>query len=72
MARAIVWAEPGSSGIVEDNDIVGWISGYAGDDTIIRGNRIRGGGEPERTADQRSAIGITGSGTAIVDGNEII
>jgi parallel beta-helix repeat protein len=58
-------------GIVEDNDIDGSISAGAGDGTIIRGNTIRGGGEP---ADGRpgSAIGITGSGTAIVEGNEII
>ncbi len=63
--------EPGSSGIVEDNDIVGCIVGDTGDDTIIRRNRIRGGGEP---GDSRpgSAIGITGSGSAaIVEGNEI-
>ena len=61
----------GSSAIVEDNDIVGWIGVDAGDDTIIRDNPIRGGGEP---ADGRpgSAIGISGSGSAIVERNEII
>jgi nitrous oxidase accessory protein NosD len=67
---AIVFADPGVSAIVEDNDIDGRIFGPAGDDTIIRDNRIRGGGEP---ADGRpgSAIGITGPGTAIVEGNAI-
>ena len=35
------------------------IFGYAGDDTIIRDNRIRGGGEP-RDGRPGSAIGITG------------
>ena len=56
-------------GIVEDNDIDGSVSG-AGDGMIVRHNTIRGGGEP---ADGRpgSAIGITGSGSAIVEGNEI-
>lgn len=58
-----------SGGIIEGNDIVGWIS--AGDDTIIRHNTIRGGGEP---TDGRpgSAIAIAGSGTAIIEDNEII
>ena len=66
----IVFADPGVSAIVDDNDIDGSIFGYAGDDTIIRNNRIRGGGEPH---DGRpgSAIGITGPGTAIVEGNAI-
>ncbi len=67
----IVWGDPGSTGLVEDNDIVGYIVGDAGDDVIIRRNRIRGGGEG---GDGRpgSAIGISGSGSAIiVEGNEI-
>ncbi|MET0772239.1 MAG: pectinesterase family protein, partial [Candidatus Limnocylindrales bacterium] len=55
------------SAIVEGNDIVGWIS--AGDDTIIRHNTIRGGGEP---TDGRPGSAIAISGTAIVEGNTII
>ena len=66
----ITWAEPGSSGTVEDNDIDGWISaGDAGDGTVIRGNRIRGVFEAD--VERGSAIAISGSGTAIVEGNEI-
>jgi parallel beta-helix repeat protein len=67
----IVFADPGVSAIIEDNDIDGSIFGYAGDDTTIRYNHIRGGGEPH---DGRpgSAIGITGSGTALVEGNDIV
>jgi parallel beta-helix repeat protein len=58
-----------SGGIVEDNDIDGSIS--AGDGSIIRGNRFRGGSEG-RDGRPASAIEIGGSGTAIVDHNEII
>ncbi len=64
----VILGDVGGS-IVEGNDIDGEISGV-GDGTIIRGNTIRGGGEP---SDGRpgSAIAI-GSGTAIVEDNEII
>jgi parallel beta-helix repeat protein len=57
-------------GIVEDNDIDGTING-AGDGMIVRHNTIRHGGEP---ADGKpgSAISIDGSGTPVVEGNEII
>jgi parallel beta-helix repeat protein len=56
--------------IVEDNEIDGYISG-APDGTIIRDNTIRGGGEG---GDGRpgSAIALDGSGTTIVERNEII
>lgn len=65
----ILWTDPGSSGTVVDNDIVGWIGGFAGDGTIIRGNRIRDGGEP-RDGRPASAIEIN-TADAIVEGNEI-
>lgn len=59
-----------TGGIVEDNDIDGSIAG-GGDGTIIRGNRFKGGGEG-RDGRPGSAIEIGGSGTAIVDHNEIM
>jgi parallel beta-helix repeat protein len=67
---SIGWMDPGSSGIVEDNDIVGFMGGYAGDGTIIRGNRIREGYQAG-PGERGSAIRLTGSGTAIVEGNDI-
>ncbi len=57
-------------GIVEDNVIDGSISA-GGDGAIIRRNRFRGGSEG-RDGRPASAIEISGSGTAIVEDNEII
>ncbi len=70
---AIVITDPSASAIIEDNDIVGLISDYAGGETIIRNNHIRDApGEMNSDGRPGSAIGITGSGSAIVEGNEII
>jgi parallel beta-helix repeat protein len=68
---SILFAEFGSSAIVEDNDIDGSLGGYAGADTIIRNNRIREGYQAG-PGERGSAIQLTGSGTAIVEGNEIL
>jgi hypothetical protein len=57
-------------GIIEENEIDGSIGVSSGDGTIIRGNRMRGGGEG-RDGRPGSAIEISGSGSAIVDHNEI-
>ena len=68
----IGWQDPGSSGIVEDNDVDGWVGGYAGDDTIIRGNRIREGDLPDPGSGYRgAAIRIAGASAAVVEGNEV-
>lgn len=67
---AIVLLGDVGGSIVEDNDIDGSVAS-AGDGTIIRGNRFRGGSEG-RDGRPASAIEISGSGTAIVDHNEIV
>ena len=67
---AVRWDSTGSGGLVEDNDITGWIGVDEYNDPIVRGNRIRGGG----ALDDRyrgAAIGIASGATPLVEGNEI-
>jgi hypothetical protein len=64
------WEDGGSGGILEDNDISGWIgidaSTAAANDPIIRGNRIRQGSGPGG-----AAIEIAAGAMPWVEANEI-
>jgi parallel beta-helix repeat protein len=76
-SAALLWNEGGSGGIVEDNDISGWIGvddgGGAANDPIIRSNRIRGGGAGDAAGQFFGvAIGIAGAATPLVEDNEIV
>lgn len=72
---AIRWQEGGSGGIAEDNDITGWIGiddGVgAANDPVIRGNRIRGGGDLNSGLFAGSGIGIAGDASPLIEGNQI-
>jgi parallel beta-helix repeat protein len=64
----IVWGESGSSGTVEDNEIVGCITAGDDNDIIIRGNRIQG---PCAEDPGTAAIIIESTSAVVVVDNEI-
>jgi parallel beta-helix repeat protein len=68
---AVRWDATGSGGLMEDNDVTGWIGVDEYNDPVLRGNRIRGG-DPDTSGRYRgAAIGIASGATPLVDGNEI-
>jgi parallel beta-helix repeat protein len=65
------WDDTGSGGLVEDNDITGWIGVDEYNDPVLRGNRIHGG-DPDPSGRYRgAAIGVASGATPTIEGNEI-
>jgi len=68
---ALLWDDPGSGGIAEDNDITGYIGIGEGSDPVVRGNRIRQGASADAGRFFGAGIGIGGA-APIVEGNDIV
>jgi parallel beta-helix repeat protein len=68
---AVRWDATGSGGLMEDNDITGWIGVDESNDPVLRDNRIRGGDTDPFGRYHGAAIGIASGATPLVEDNEI-
>jgi hypothetical protein len=66
------WDDAGSGGSAVDNDITGFIEIGAGNDPVVRENRIRQQGANGHSRRAGGAIGLAGGSTPRIESNQIV